>query len=112
MLHRVQKDQRNLAAFDAPGATVRVSDPIRGADDRLSAGFTEYTEASRLTWTFDYDEVFFMLEGYLEVQVEGRDPVRYEAGDLGYIEKGARTTIIVPERAYMLHVTHPAWRSE
>lgn len=112
MIWRVEKDQRGLAPYDAPGATVRVSDPIRGAGDRLSAGFTEYTEASRLTWTFDYDEVFFMLEGYLEVQVEGQDPVRYEAGDLGYIEKGARTTIVVPERAYMLHVTHPAWRPE
>ncbi len=112
MIHRVRKDERNLAAYDAPGATVRVSDPIRGAGDRLSAGFTEYTEASRLTWTFDYDEVFFMLEGYLEIEVEGQDPVPYEAGDLGFIEKGARTTITVPERAYMLHVTHPAWRPE
>ena len=67
--------------------------PSGAPDDRLSAGFTEYTEASRLTWTFDYDEVFFMLEGYLEIEVEGQDPVRYEAGDLGFIEKGARTTI-------------------
>ena len=112
MIHRVRKDQRDLAAYDAPGATVRVSDPIRGAGDRLSAGFTEYTEASRLTWTFDYDEVFFMLEGHLEIEVEGQDPVRFEAGDLGYIEKGARTTIVVPERACLLHVTHPAWRPE
>ncbi len=112
MISRVRKDQRNLAAYDVPGATVQVSDPIRGAGDKLSAGFTEYMEASRLTWTFDYDEVFFMLEGHLEIQVAGRDPVQYEAGDLGYIEKGAQTTITVPERAYLLHVTHPAWRPE
>ena len=38
MIWRVQKDQRNLAALDVPGATVRVSDPIRGAGDKLSAG--------------------------------------------------------------------------
>ena len=88
MISRVRKDQRNLAAYDVPGATVRVSDPIRGAGDKLSAGFTEYMEASRLTWTFDYDEVFFMLEGNLEIQVEGQDPVRYEAGDLGYHREG------------------------
>ena len=112
MISRVRKDQRNLAAYDVPGATVRVSDPVRGAGGKLSAGFTEYMEASRLTWTFDYDEVFFMLEGHLEIQVEGQDPVRYEAGDLGYIEKGAQTTITVPERACLLHVTHPAWRPE
>ena len=112
MISRVRKDQRNLAAYDVPGATVRVSDPIRGTGDKLSAGFTEYMEASRLTWTFDYDEVFFMLEGHLEIQAAGRDPVQYEAGDLGFIEKGAQTTITVPERAYLVHVTHPAWRPE
>ena len=112
MIWRVQKDQRGLAAFDAPGATVRVSDPIRSAGDRLSAGFTEYVEPSRLTWNFDYDEVFYMLEGNLEVQVEGQDPVRYEAGDLGFIEKGTQTIITVPERAFLLHVTHPVWRPE
>ena len=112
MIYKVEKDQRKLAAFDVPGATVRVSDPIIGAGDRLSSGFTEYTEASRLTWTFDYDEVFFMLEGHLEIQVAGQDPVQYEAGDLGYIEKGAQTSITVPERACLLHVTHPAWRPE
>ena len=111
MIYKVEKDQRNLAAFDVPGATVQVSDPIVGVGDKLSAGFTEYLAASRLVWTFDYDEVFFMLEGHLEIQVAGRESVQYETGDLGYIEKGTQTIITVPERAYLLHVTHPAWRS-
>ena len=111
MIYKVEKDQRNLAAFDVPGATVQVSDPIVGVGGKLSAGFTEYLEASRLVWTFDYDEVFFMLEGYLEVQVAGQEPVQYEVGDLGYIEKGTQTIITVPKRAYLLHVTHPAWRA-
>ena len=111
MIYKVEKDQRNLAAFDVPGATVQVSDPIVGVGGKLSAGFTEYLEASRLVWTFDYDEVFFMLEGHLEIQVAGQEPVQYEAGDLGYIEKGTQTIITVPERAYLLHVTHPAWRA-
>ena len=52
-----------------------------------------------------------MLEGHLEVQVAGQEPVQYEVGDLGYIEKGTQTIITVPERAYLLHVTHPAWRA-
>ena len=69
MIYKVEKNQRSLAAFDVPGATVQVSDPIVGVGGKLSAGFTEYLEASRLVWTFDYDEVFFMLEGYLEIQV-------------------------------------------
>ncbi len=110
MIHKVEQDRRNLAPFEVPGASVQVSDPIIGAGDKLAAGFTEYTAASRLEWTFDYDEVFYMLEGSLEVRGEGKEPVRYRAGDLGYIEKGTQATIIVPERAYLVHVTHPAWR--
>ncbi len=111
MIYKVEKDQRDLAAFDVLGATVQVSDPIVGVGDKLSAGFTEYLEASRLVWTFDYDEVFFMLEGHLDIQVADQEPVEYGAGDLGYIEKGTQTIITVPERAYLLHVTHPAWRA-
>ena len=94
MIYKVEQDQRDLAAFDVPGATVQVSDPIVGVGDKLAAGFTD----------------FFMLEGHLEIQVAGQEPVQYEAGDLGYIEKGTQTIITVPERAYLVHVTHPAWR--
>ncbi len=112
MVHVVRSDQRDLKLFDAPGATVQVSDPIVGKDDCLSAGFTEYIKPSRLEWTFDYNEVFFMLEGALEVHAAGQDPVAFEAGDLGYIEKGTQTTIVVPKRAYLLHVTQPAWREQ
>tara|TARA_Y100000588_G_scaffold211974_1_gene226082 strand:+ start:1132 stop:1404 length:273 start_codon:yes stop_codon:yes gene_type:complete len=89
---------------------VQVSDPIVGKDDCLAAGFTEYLEPSRLEWTFYYNEVFFMLEGALEVHAADQEPVRFETGDLEYIEKDTRTVFTVPERALMLHVTQPAWR--
>lgn len=110
MVHIVKPDQRNLKRYETPGATVQVSDPIVGKEDCLSAGFTEYLTSSKLEWTFDYNEVFFMLEGALEILADGQDPVRFETGDLGYIEKGTRTVLTVPERALLLHVTQPAWR--
>ena len=112
MVQIVKAHQRGLQLLDAPGATVQVSDPIIGKEDNLAAGFTEYTEPSRLEWTFTYDEVFFMLEGALEVHAAGQDPVAFEAGDLGYIEKGTRTTIVVSEHAYLLHFTQPAWQDQ
>ena len=67
MVQIVKPDQRDMKLYDAPGATVQVSDPILGKDDCLAAGFTEYLEPSRLEWTFDYNEVFFLLKGELEV---------------------------------------------
>ncbi len=112
MIRIVKPHQRDLQLLDIPGATVQVSDPIIGKENNLAAGFTEYIEPSRLEWTFTYDEVFFMLKGALEVHAAGQDPGGFEAGDLGYIEKGTQTTIIVPEHAYLLHVTQPAWRDQ
>ncbi len=109
MIRIVSSSQRDLKTFDAPGASVQVSDPIIGADDCLSAGFTEYVAPSRLEWTFDYNEVFYLLDGSLEIQEDG-ESVTFHAGDLGYVEKGSQVTITVPERAYLLHVTQPAWR--
>ena len=53
-----------------------------------------------------------MVEGALEVHTAGQDPIIFEVGDLGYIEKGTHTTIVVPEHAYLLHVTQPAWRDK
>ena len=110
MIHIVRSNQRNLQPLELEGATVSVSDPIVGARRNLSAGFTEYSAPSRLRWTFDYDEVFLLLEGGLEIHAGSRPPVVFAAGDLGYIKKGEQTTIVVPQRAYLLHFTQPAWR--
>jgi ethanolamine utilization protein EutQ (cupin superfamily) len=110
MIQIVKATQRDLQDLDLPGVSARASDPIAAANGSLSAGFSEYTEPGRLDWTFDYNEVFYMLEGALEIHEDGRPPVRFEAGDLGYIEKGTPTTIVIPKRALFVHVTHPAWR--
>ena len=110
MVHLIKADQRNLQPIEIPGATVRVADSYVGKENNLAAGFTEYVEPCQLEWTFTYDEVFFMLEGELEVHIEGKDPVVFAAGDLGYIEKDTSTTIVVTQRAYFLHMTQPAWR--
>ena len=79
--------------------------------DNLAAGFTEYTAPSQFVWTFTYDEVFFLLAGALEVHICGAETYCLESGDMGYIEKGTQATIVVPESAYLLHVTQPAWQS-
>ena len=38
--------------------------------------------------------------------------MQFDAGDLGFIEKGTKTAITVPERAYLSHFTQPAWCEE
>ena len=110
MVQIVKPDQRDLKPFDVSGIDVQVSDPIIAKDNGFAAGFTEYVSAGELEWTFDYNEVFYMISGVLEVHADGQEPALFEAGDLGYIEKGTATVIKVPDRALFLHVTQPAWR--
>ena len=110
MVRIVKPNQRNLQPLEVEGATVQVSDPVVGREDNLAAGFTEYTQPSRLEWTFDYDEVFYMLDGNLYLETDGQPVLHFETGDLGCIEKGTTATIVVPQHALLVHVTHPAWR--
>ncbi len=113
MLHHITPSKDDLNFIDVgPGTTVRVSDPIVPEARNLAAGFTEYTEPSRLEWTFDYDEVFYMIEGELTVHAEGQEPATFKVGDMGYVEKGTPTVITIPKQAYFLHLTQPAWREE
>ena len=110
MLRVVPAEDRALKPIDLPGATVQVSDPIIGKDDCLSAGFTEYVAPSRLEWTFDYNEVFYVIDGALQVEDLEGSTHTFGPGDLGYIEKGTRAVITVEHRASLVHVTQPAWR--
>jgi ethanolamine utilization protein EutQ (cupin superfamily) len=110
VIHVVRKNERNLEPVEIPGVSVRACDPIMGKDGCLSAGFSEYDAPCSFSWTFEYNEVFFMIEGELSLAIDGGEPIMFQPGDLGYIEAGAATTITVPQHAYFLHVTQPAWR--
>ena len=110
MIQKIKSNERSLEPLNIPDVSVQACDPALAADQSLSAGFSEYMAPCSFEWTFDYQEVFFMLEGSLSLTLEGNAPVLYEAGDLGYIEKGSKTVITVTDRAYFLHVTQPAWQ--
>ena len=108
MIQIVKAADRQLKPFAVEGAEVRVSDAIIASDRSMSVGFTEYTAASRLDWVFDYNEAFLIIEGELEIHTDDGTQI-FEVGDLGFIEKGTKTTIVVHDRAYLLHMTQPAW---
>ena len=76
----VKAGERELQPLNLRGINVRACDPIPGPANCISAGFGEYVEPRRLDWTFDYHEVFFMLEGAPKIHVPGEEPVRFEPG--------------------------------
>jgi len=73
---------------------------------RLGCGFMEMTETT-FDWTLQYDEVDYIIEGTLEIVIDGRK-VTGNQGDVIMIPKGTAIQFSVPKYAKFMYVTYPA----
>jgi len=99
-----------LGTFAAAGAdrNVRLLDLITGRDGSpMTAGIMSWGRDDSFPWTLDYDEVDLVLEGILQISVDGR-VVEGRAGDVLYIPKGSRIVFATPHRVRVFYVTYPA----
>jgi len=101
-----------------PFATGKKGDKVFLADlftleesPRLGSGIMEM-EASCFDWILKYDEIDYVIEGKLEIIIDGRKIVG-EAGDVILIPKDTAIEFSVPEFARFLYVTYPAdWENQ
>ena len=77
---------------------------------RIGAGLMEMTE-STFDWTLTYDEVDYIIEGTLEIEIDGRRVVG-NAGDVILIPKNTKIKFSAPKHAKFLYVVYPANWSE
>lgn len=78
---------------------------------RLGCGIMEMEESS-FDWTLRYDEVDYVIDGTLEVLIEGRKVVG-RRGDMIFIPADSSITFSAPCFARFLYVTYPAdWASQ
>lgn len=78
---------------------------------RIGAGMMEMTK-SAFDWTLNYDEIDYIIEGKLEIIVDGRKIVG-EAGDVMLIPKGSKIKFSAPEYAKFVYVVYPAnWQEQ
>ncbi|PFJ16613.1 ethanolamine utilization protein EutQ [Bacillus cereus] len=78
---------------------------------RLGCGIMEMKETT-FDWTLNYDEIDYVIEGNLEVIIEGRK-VCAKAGEIILIPKGKKIQFSVPEYARFIYVTYPAdWTAQ
>ncbi|MDN5341195.1 cupin domain-containing protein [Oceanotoga sp. DSM 15011] len=78
---------------------------------RLGAGLMEMKETT-FDWTLEYDEVDYIIEGTLEININGKK-VKASAGNVIFIPKGSSIQFCVPDYAKFLYVTYPAdWASQ
>lgn len=99
-----------LGNFAAAGANrhVGVADLVTGADGSpMTAGIMSWARDDSFEWTLDYDEIDLVLEGVLQIRIDGRT-LEGRPGDVFYIPKGSRIVFGTPGRTRVFYVTYPA----
>ena len=95
-------------------------EPFEGRDDvrlkdvttldeapRMGCGNMELRDGASFEWTLTYDEYDIVLEGTLEIEIDGRI-VRGEAGDVIYIPKGSHIHFQTPNYTKYAYTVYPA----
>jgi ethanolamine utilization protein EutQ len=91
-----------------PGKQVGLTDVVTGKDrSPMTAGFMAWSKADAFPWTLDYDEVDYVLEGVLQLGIDGR-VLEGRPGDVLYIPKGSKVVFGTPSRTKIFYVTYPA----
>lgn len=74
---------------------------------RMGCGVMELTDGASFEWTLTYDEYDIVLEGNLEIEIDGR-VVAGGPGDVIYIPKGSHIHFQTPDRAKYAYTVYPA----
>lgn len=91
----------------ADGDKVYLKDVITIEESpRLGCGIMEMEE-STFEWTLRYDEIDYIIEGTLEILIDGRKVVGNK-GDIIFIPKNSSIQFSVPKSAKFMYVTYPA----
>jgi len=97
--------------IEAPPGSVRLVDVLDlGESPRLGCGIMEMDSTS-FEWTLTYDEVDYVIEGTLELIMDGR-PMRAEQGQILFIPKNTKLRFSAPGTVRFLYVVYPANWSE
>ena len=103
----VQGTSVRLGRFDG-APNVGLTDVVTGKDGSpMTAGFMAWKAADSFSWSLDYDEIDYVLEGVLHLGIDGRT-IEARAGDVLYIPKGSRVLFGTPNRVRVFYVTYPA----
>ncbi|MEG0641460.1 MAG: cupin domain-containing protein [Clostridium sp.] len=111
-LQTVKVDESNRLDTGNPNDVVYTKDVFNLKEsERLGCGMMEM-KATTFDWTLNYDEIDYVIEGHLDVIIDGRK-ISADAGEIILIPKGSSIQFSVPEFARFMYVTYPAdWSSQ
>lgn len=91
-----------------PDRNIGLTDVISGRDGSpMTAGIMSWRREDAFPWFLDYDEIDMVLEGVLQITIDGR-VLEGKAGDVFYIPKGSSIVFGTPHRTRVFYVTYPA----
>jgi ethanolamine utilization protein EutQ len=97
-----------MDVFDTgnPTANVTYQELISKDESHISAGFLEIDHSS-FDWELTYEEIDYVIEGTLQVTIDG---VTYtaEAGDVLFVPSHSKVTWGSPNKARIFYATYPA----
>lgn len=74
---------------------------------RMGCGIMELSDGASFEWTLTYDEYDVILEGTLEIEIDGRI-VKGGVGDIIYIPKGSHIHFQTPDYTKYVYTVFPA----
>ena len=97
-----------MDAFDTgnPNARVYFQELVSKEESKMSAGFL-IIENSEFEWELTYEEIDFVIEGTLTIEIDGKTYVAYP-GDVLFVPSGSKVVWGSPDKARVFYTTYPA----
>ena len=103
---KVVTDTVKTERFEVDGVSLKDVLTLEEAP-RMGCGLMELKDGAALEWTLTYDEYDCVLEGKLEIEIDGRI-VSAEPHEVIYIPKGSHIHFQTPDYAKYYYFVYPA----
>lgn len=104
----VRGDSVKMDMFDTgnPKATAYYQELISKEESHISAGFL-VIDHSDFEWELTYEEIDYVIEGTLNVTIDGTTYTAHE-GDVLFVPSGSKVIWGSPDKARIFYATYPA----
>lgn len=97
-----------MDVFDTGDSNVRAyfQELVSKKESKMSAGFL-VIENSKFDWELTYEEIDYVIEGTLTVEINGKTYTAYP-GDVLFVPSGSKVVWGSPDKARVFYTTYPA----
>jgi ethanolamine utilization protein EutQ len=97
-----------MDVFDTgnPNAKAYFQELVSKKESKMSAGFL-VIENSKFDWELTYEEIDYVIEGTLTVEINGKTYTAYP-GDVLFVPSGSKVVWGSPDKAGVFYTTYPA----